>query len=107
MTIWEFVVIHGFAVELPSFEAYITWTHKVDNVEEGCFHLASLACRLRFPLPWFILEILGEYGIVPSQLAPNSWRIMSSFFLRCKVMAVIPISKLFRMFYILTRKGQF
>lgn len=68
----ESKIIDDLALELPPFEAKISWMRKVGDVEEGCFSVASLACRLRFPLLGFILEIIGEYEIVSSQLAPNS-----------------------------------
>ena len=47
LTIREFEIIHGLVFELPSLEVHISWTHEVDGVEEGCFHLASLSCGLK------------------------------------------------------------
>ena len=58
-------VIHNLAFELPPPTAYISWTREVGGVEDGCFHLASLANSLRFLLLGFILEILNEYEITP------------------------------------------
>ena len=62
----EFGVIHGLAFELSPFEVYISWMRKVNDIEEGCFHLAFLASGLRFPFLGFILEILGDHRIMPS-----------------------------------------
>ena len=76
----EFGVIHGLAFDLLPFKAQISWTYEANNMEEGCFHIASLTSRLRYPFPGFILDILGVYGIAPSELAPSLWRIMSFFF---------------------------
>ena len=74
-------------------------------MEEGCFHLAALANSLRFSLPGFILELLNQYEIALSQLAPNSWQILATFYLGCRAMLVMPCSRLFRMFYSFCRKG--
>ena len=45
----RFSMIHGLVFELLPSEAHINWTHEVGDVEEGCFHLASIASGLRFP----------------------------------------------------------
>ena len=105
LTVGRFGVIHVLASKLPSLEAHISWTREGDGVEEGCFHLASLVGGFRFPFPDFILKLLNKYGIAPSQLAPNSWKILVTFYLGCKAMLVIPHSRLFMMFYSLCRKG--
>ena len=36
------------------------------------FHVVSLYNGLRFPLPRFVLELLHDYGVAPSQLVPNA-----------------------------------
>ena len=66
LAVRRFDVIHGLAFELSSLEAHISWIHEAMGAEKDCFHLASLASGLRFPLPRFIVELLNEYGIAPS-----------------------------------------
>ena len=81
--------------------------HEENGVEKGYFHVVSLAYGLKFPFLRFILEVSNEYGIMPSQLASNSWRILSSFYLGCMAMTIVATSRLFRMFYTLKRKEEF
>ena len=45
---------------------WISRVHREDGVEEGYFHIVSLAFGLRFPLPRFILEVLNDYKIALS-----------------------------------------
>ena len=103
----EFGTVYDLAFKLSSSEVHISWTRKVEGVEEGYFHLASLSYGLRFPLSGFILKLLNEYGIIPSQLASNLCWILTTFYLGCKAMLVQSHSKLFRIFYSLCRKGQY
>ena len=76
--------------DLPPAKAHISRVHEV-----------FLKSGMRFSLPDVILEILNEYRIAPSQLVPNSWRILVAFFLGCKSMAVDPYSRVFKLFYTL------
>ncbi|GJM90997.1 hypothetical protein PR202_ga07331 [Eleusine coracana subsp. coracana] len=39
----------------------------------------SLAAGMRLPLDPFVSSALTHYGIAPSQLAPNGWRVLSAF----------------------------
>ena len=36
------------------------------------FHVISLQNGLRFPFPGLVLKLLHDYGVTPSQLAPNA-----------------------------------
>ena len=55
-------------------EARITDHWRGDGeAQTGHFHVISLQNGLRFPLSGFVLEFLHDYGVAPSQLAPNAW----------------------------------
>ena len=69
--------------------------------------MISLQNGLRFPLPGFVLELLFDYDIAPSQLAPNAWRILGAFYLGCHVIGVVSTSRLFRNFYFLKTHEEF
>ena len=71
------------------------------------FHVVSLQNKLRFPLLAFILELLFDYDIAPSQLAPNAWRILGAFYLGCRILGVMPTSHLFHSFYYLKTRNEF
>ncbi|XP_059668993.1 uncharacterized protein LOC132314110 [Cornus florida] len=43
---------------------------------EVCFFESTFAAGLRFPIHPFVEEILSHLKIAPSQIAPNSWRII-------------------------------
>ncbi|KAK9991956.1 hypothetical protein SO802_026941 [Lithocarpus litseifolius] len=46
---------------------------------EVCFYEAAFQCGLRFPIHPFLMELLDSFGIAPTQLMPNSWRIVISY----------------------------
>ena len=99
-------VIHGVEFSLPPAGSQISDTVEIENMSvEGNFYLASLDAGLRFPLPEFMIGVLADYNIAPSQLAPNSWRILSTFYIGCRMTQVEPTSRVFRLFYRLKAKG--
>ena len=55
----------------------------------------------------FVLELLHDYGVAPSQLASNAWRILGAFYLRCRILGVMPTSRLFSNFYYLKTYEEF
>ena len=55
----------------PSNEAHICDQWRSGKSQIGHFHVVSLQNGLRFLLSEFVLELLHDYGIAPSQLAPN------------------------------------
>ena len=54
-----------------------------------------------------MLELLYDYDITPSQLAPNAWRILGAFYLGCHILGVMSTSRLFRNFYFLQTHKEF
>ena len=64
--------IHGLLFDLPSSGAQISKVRKENDMREDYFHVSFLAFGFIFLLTRFILKVLNEYRIAPSQLAPNS-----------------------------------
>ena len=73
----------------------------------GHFHTRSLENGLRFPLPNFIRDTLIEYDVVPSQLVPNTWRILCAFYLGCKKKGITPTVRHLKRFYYLKSREEF
>ncbi|CAN6190589.1 unnamed protein product [Urochloa humidicola] len=44
-----------------------------------CVYADALEAGMRVPLPLFFAEVLTHFGLAPSQLAPNCWRVMAAF----------------------------
>ncbi|CAN6172734.1 unnamed protein product [Urochloa humidicola] len=44
-----------------------------------CVYADALEAGMRVPLPPFFAEVLSHFGLAPSQLAPNCWRVMAAF----------------------------
>ena len=65
----------GLEFTVPGKKARITDHWRGDGISEaqiGHFHVISLQNGLRFPLLGFVLELLHDYGVAPSQLTPNT-----------------------------------
>ena len=93
-------MIHGVNFVLPAAGAQISETLEVGGTSiEGNFYLASLYASLRFSLSEFMIGVLADYGIASSQLVPNAWRILSPFYIGCRMAQVELTSKVFRLFY--------
>ena len=100
-------MVNGVNFVLPAASSQISETLEVGGMSiEGNFYLASLDAGLRFLLPEFMIRVLADYGIVPSQLVPNAWRILSTFFICCRMAQVEPTSRVFRLFYRLKAKRE-
>ena len=69
--------------------------------------MISLQNGLRFPLSGFVLELLHDYSVAPSQLALNAWSIVEFFYLGCRILRVMSTSRLFRNFYYLKTREEF
>ncbi|KAL2485648.1 Plus3 domain-containing protein [Abeliophyllum distichum] len=56
---------------------------QADDPHLGCVALnqAVLAVGLPLPFPRIVRKFLREWGIAPTQLCPNGWRIMIGFFI--------------------------
>ena len=65
-------VLFGFDFDLPPKKAHINKVNEKVKVVESYFHVVAFVCRLRFPLPPFIIEVLNDYEVATSQLASNS-----------------------------------
>ena len=99
---------NGLEFIVPGGDAQITDHWRVDGeAQTGHFHVISLQNGLRFLLPGFMLELLHDYGVVLSQLAPNAWRIIAAFYLGCHIIGVAPTSRLFRNFFFLKTREEF
>ena len=99
-------IIHRVNFVLPAAGAQISETLEVCGMSiEVNFYLASLDAGFRFSLPEFMVGVLADYGIAPSQLVPNAWRILSTFFIGYRMAQVEPTSRVFRLFYHLKAKG--
>ena len=98
-------MIHGVEFDLPAVGSRINGIREVGGVSvKGNFYLANLDVGLRFPLLEFMIGVLVDYGITPSQLAPNAWCILSTFSIRCRMVQVYLTFRIFRLFYRLNGK---
>ena len=75
--------------------------------QTGHFHVVSFQNELRFPLLGFILEVLHDYDVALSQLAPNAWRILGAFYIGCCILGIMLTSRLFHYFYFLKNCEEF
>ncbi|CAD6337507.1 unnamed protein product [Miscanthus lutarioriparius] len=44
-----------------------------------CLYADALEAGMRVPLDPFFCEVLSHFGVAPSQLSPNCWRILAAF----------------------------
>ncbi|XP_022679425.1 uncharacterized protein LOC101778447 [Setaria italica] len=67
-----------------------------------CVHAQAFAAGMRLPLHPFVAGALAHYGIAPSQLAPNGWRVLVAFAVLCHFRgAGAPSLPVFRHFFAL------
>ena len=76
---------------------------RMNNPPSGqvAFYVEDLRMGLRFSISKFVRNILDYYGFCPTQLAPNSVRLIISFALLYQMLPIIPRPSLFRVFFIL------
>ncbi|XP_040249932.1 uncharacterized protein [Aegilops tauschii subsp. strangulata] len=68
-----------------------------------CVHTQAFAAGMRLPLHPFFSDALAHFGIAPSQLAPNGWRVLAGFAVLCHFRgAGAPSLPVFRHFFALT-----
>ncbi|CAM0913022.1 unnamed protein product [Alopecurus aequalis] len=75
-----------------------------------CVYAHALEAGMRVPLHRFYSEALAHFGIAPTQLVPNGWRIVAGFLVLCHSDGVPPSLAVFRHFFQLSvinhkRKG--
>ncbi|XBH97867.1 uncharacterized protein LOC119341276 [Triticum dicoccoides] len=70
----------------------------------GCVYVYAHALKagMRVPLQPFFCEALAHFGIAPTQLAPNAWRIMAGFLVLCRSAGVPPSLAVFRRFFVMS-----
>ena len=76
----------------------------VDGVEKGYFYPTVFACGLRFSFSNFMVKVLKAYDVMSSQLHPNCWEIMGTFFLDCWENDIMSTFRMFKRFYSLKQK---
>jgi hypothetical protein len=54
---------------------------------------------MRVPLHGFFSEVLAHFGIAPTQLVPNGWRIIAGFVMLCHYAYMPPSLAVFRQFF--------
>ncbi|XP_037457061.1 uncharacterized protein LOC119328139 [Triticum dicoccoides] len=67
-----------------------------------CVYAHALEAGMRVPLHPFFCEALAHFGVAPTQLAPNAWRIMAGFLVLCRSAGVPPSLAVFRRFFLLS-----
>jgi hypothetical protein len=68
-----------------------------------CVYAQAFEVGMRLPLHPFLSDALSHYGIAPSQLAPNGWRVLSAFAVLCHFRgAGAPSLPVFRHFFALS-----
>ncbi|KAK1604663.1 hypothetical protein QYE76_028336 [Lolium multiflorum] len=66
-----------------------------------CVYAHALEAGMRVPLHGFFCEVLAHFGIAPSQLVPNGWRVMAGFLALCRSVGMPPSLAVFRRFFLL------
>ena len=62
-------------------------------------YVDALKAGFRFPLHPYIVEFLNSSNLTISQLLPNSWAVLSVFFILCRMLDIDPSIGVFRSFY--------
>ncbi|KAL4384134.1 hypothetical protein GQ457_15G006210 [Hibiscus cannabinus] len=61
-----------------------------------CIYADAFKAGLRLPLHPLVSEILNVFGVAPTQIPPNSWRILICFISFCYSRKITPTVNLFR-----------
>lgn len=64
-----------------------------------CVYAHALEAGMRFPLHPFFCEALAHFGVAPSQIVPNGWRVMAGFVVLSHFAGVTPSLRVFRHFF--------
>uniref|UniRef100_J3MBR0 Transposase (putative) gypsy type domain-containing protein n=1 Tax=Oryza brachyantha TaxID=4533 RepID=J3MBR0_ORYBR len=65
-----------------------------------CVYKDALEAGMRVPLRPFACEVLGHFGLAPSEVAPNGWRIVAGFLVLCHHAGVPPSLAVFRHYFV-------
>ncbi|XBH97890.1 hypothetical protein VPH35_127499 [Triticum aestivum] len=66
-----------------------------------CLRVRRLALGMRLPLHPFFGTVLNHFGLAPSQLLPNGWRVLAGFVVLSHFAGVEPSLAVFRHFFAL------
>ncbi|XP_048548239.1 uncharacterized protein LOC125527766 [Triticum urartu] len=66
-----------------------------------CVYAEALEAGMRAPPHAFFCDVLAHFGIAPTQLTPNGWRISAGFLVLCHSAGVPPSLAVFRHFFLL------
>ncbi|CAL5037087.1 unnamed protein product [Urochloa decumbens] len=64
-----------------------------------CVYAHALKAGMRLPLHVFFCEALAHFGLAPSQVAPNGWRVMAAFVVLSHSAGTPPSLAVFRHFF--------
>jgi hypothetical protein len=64
-----------------------------------CVYAQALEAGMRVPLHGFFCEALAHFGVAPSQVVPNGWRVMAAFVVLSHLAGVPPSLPVFRHFF--------
>jgi hypothetical protein len=71
-----------------------------------CVYSRALEAGMPVPLHGFFREALAHFGLAPTQITPNGWRIMAGFLVLCRSVGVRPSLAVFRRLFLLSNARQ-
>ncbi|KAJ0967813.1 hypothetical protein J5N97_024730 [Dioscorea zingiberensis] len=74
--------------------------------EDLAVYQDALIAGLRLPFPQVFIDIFRHFGLNPSQLTPNSWRILCGFVVVSMLCEVEPSARLFSLLFNLNQDRQ-
>ncbi|KAJ0969495.1 hypothetical protein J5N97_022372 [Dioscorea zingiberensis] len=95
-------LVEKYEIDLSLFEVRVPCSgERASSPREGeiAIYQDALLGGLRIPFSYFAKAILEEYNLCPSQLTPNSWRLLNSFVVVFKNYGVNPTVHWFRMLF--------
>ncbi|CAM0913025.1 unnamed protein product [Alopecurus aequalis] len=97
---------HGVPKEFTAFLAGDLRANSAPPPGAICVYARALEAGMRVPLHGFFREALAHFGISPTQLTPNGWRILAGFLVLCRSVGVPPSLAVFRRFFLLSIVSQ-
>ncbi|KQK19292.2 uncharacterized protein LOC106865759 [Brachypodium distachyon] len=70
-----------------------------------CVYADALEAGMRVPLHAFFSGAPAHFGLAPTQLSPNGWRIMAGFVVVCRHAGLPPSLAVFRTFFALCKRS--